>query len=543
MAKLLNSKYVVFAEQGRSEALQPEKYKQGYTGQPSDYAIATNINNLFQQTDKRFNETNALVNLCALQGILTYEALFEYPKDSIVTFQGRLYRSRNPVSGTPPQKGDSTDQHWELIPASDYLKEQLDLKANLESPNLTGKPTTTTPDGTNLKQVENVEHTLSLIEERIRGKSTIDLTAYEANKAVPVMFCVDNLPTKSYISRVQDEPSQGQGSMRLTIEGIGAGNNNKNANYLKVININGGSGDNLSKFVKRIETKAGNPYIIVWLRGKTIYNLDQRFPEKLPQIVTSQKNLENNWIVNIEAWDDNSFIRDGVWSYTKTNDITIDYTSLSDTGEKDSCGTLVFTFHSEKPLGSLVADGSAVSRTTYAKLFSIIGVRYGAGDGINTFNLPDMRGLVPKGIDLGKNLDSNQLVTAASGGSDNRTTKEGIGSTQSGAIQNITGEIALMDDDAWNQHSTTYNSMYNISAWYPTDNAGAFGIKRQSTEDATISYGSNAQYTTGINAGGAGKSVREYLGNIATFDSSKIVPTASKNQVDNMALLACIYFV
>lgn len=43
------------------------------------------------------------------------------------------------------------------------------------------------------------------------------------------------------------------------------------------------------------------------------------------------------------------------------------------------------------PAGALVRDGSAVSRTTYANLFSIIGTTWGIGDGSTTFNLPDSR--------------------------------------------------------------------------------------------------------------------------------------------------------
>lgn len=42
------------------------------------------------------------------------------------------------------------------------------------------------------------------------------------------------------------------------------------------------------------------------------------------------------------------------------------------------------------PDGWLFCDGSAVSRVTYAALFSVIGTTYGAGDGVNTFNLPDL---------------------------------------------------------------------------------------------------------------------------------------------------------
>lgn len=43
------------------------------------------------------------------------------------------------------------------------------------------------------------------------------------------------------------------------------------------------------------------------------------------------------------------------------------------------------------PSGWLPADGSAVSRTTYSKLFAAIGTTYGAGNGTTTFNLPSNR--------------------------------------------------------------------------------------------------------------------------------------------------------
>lgn len=53
----------------------------------------------------------------------------------------------------------------------------------------------------------------------------------------------------------------------------------------------------------------------------------------------------------------------------------------------------------EIPLGCLVCDGSAVSRTDYSELFAVIGTTYGAGDGSTTFNLPDKRGRVSVGLD------------------------------------------------------------------------------------------------------------------------------------------------
>ena len=43
------------------------------------------------------------------------------------------------------------------------------------------------------------------------------------------------------------------------------------------------------------------------------------------------------------------------------------------------------------PAGWGLCDGSAVSRTTYAELFALIGTLYGTGDGSTTFNIPDLR--------------------------------------------------------------------------------------------------------------------------------------------------------
>ena len=56
---------------------------------------------------------------------------------------------------------------------------------------------------------------------------------------------------------------------------------------------------------------------------------------------------------------------------------------------------------SSAPTGWLLCDGSAVSRTTYAALFAIIGTTYGSGDGSTTFNLPDLRTRVPAGYKSG----------------------------------------------------------------------------------------------------------------------------------------------
>ena len=51
------------------------------------------------------------------------------------------------------------------------------------------------------------------------------------------------------------------------------------------------------------------------------------------------------------------------------------------------------------PSGWLICDGSAISRTTYVDLFNVIGTTYGSGDGSTTFNIPNLKGRVPVGLD------------------------------------------------------------------------------------------------------------------------------------------------
>lgn len=46
-----------------------------------------------------------------------------------------------------------------------------------------------------------------------------------------------------------------------------------------------------------------------------------------------------------------------------------------------------------------ICNGQELSRTTYAALFAICGVVYGAGDGSTTFNVPDLRLRVPENQD------------------------------------------------------------------------------------------------------------------------------------------------
>lgn len=68
------------------------------------------------------------------------------------------------------------------------------------------------------------------------------------------------------------------------------------------------------------------------------------------------------------------------------------------------------------PTGWLLCNGQAVNRAVYADLFTILGTRFGAGDGSTTFNLPDFTGRFPMGPDgddtLGEKAGTNEVTLA-----------------------------------------------------------------------------------------------------------------------------------
>lgn len=59
--------------------------------------------------------------------------------------------------------------------------------------------------------------------------------------------------------------------------------------------------------------------------------------------------------------------------------------------------------------GWLLCNGAAISRTTYAELFQLINTKFGAGDGTNTFNLPDARGRVLIQSGTGSGLSARNI--------------------------------------------------------------------------------------------------------------------------------------
>lgn len=78
-------------------------------------------------------------------------------------------------------------------------------------------------------------------------------------------------------------------------------------------------------------------------------------------------------------------------------------------------GSIVDFAGMDAPQGWMLCYGQAISRSSYSELFSVIGTRYGDGNGSTTFNLPDLRGYVVAGKDNMGGSSANRLTNRPGG--------------------------------------------------------------------------------------------------------------------------------
>ena len=114
-------------------------------------------------------------------------------------------------------------------------------------------------------------------------------------------------------------------------------------------------------------------------------------------------------------------------------------TNLQDFTNRSEVGVIKPWGKSTAPVGYLLCDGTAVSRTTYADLFAIISTTYGAGDSSTTFNTPNLQGKMPQGY------DGSTYNLAGTGGANTVTVSvtdnQAVSSTDTLAVS-VTGAIS-----------------------------------------------------------------------------------------------------
>ena len=141
--------------------------------------------------------------------------------------------------------------------------------------------------------------------------------------------------------------------------------------------------------------------------------------------------------------------------------------------------TIVPWSNASVPSGFLECDGTAVSRSTYAALFAIIGTTYGSGDGSTTFNVPDLQDNVPVGKSPTKNLAStggaNTVAVTASGNIAGSTANASLSTPQLASHSHVTPIPG--SPPTFNQKGITPPNIGNPlgAVNFPTTNAGSGG--------------------------------------------------------------------
>lgn len=148
-------------------------------------------------------------------------------------------------------------------------------------------------------------------------------------------------------------------------------------------------------------------------------------------------------------------------------------------------GTIVMFAGNYAPTGWLICDGSAISRTSYSALFDIIGLTYGPGDGVTTFNIPDLKGKVIIGS------SESYPVSSVGGEEDHQLTSQEIPShyhsiAQHGHSNNITATTPVMTHTVTQQPAFTYiKSSFGNNGYL--NSSGYKGYYSNTNKDATVS--------------------------------------------------------
>jgi microcystin-dependent protein len=182
-----------------------------------------------------------------------------------------------------------------------------------------------------------------------------------------------------------------------------------------------------------------------------------------------------------------TFISDGVnrWSIGTQHDVAVPVGAMHMFGG----GTV--------PAGYLFCNGNAVSRTTYARLFAILGTAYGAGDGSTTFNLPDLRQKFP----LGKSASGVGVNLGDAGGNITQTATvpkhhHGMGAGATLAISSSGAHTHTIDHDHGAGSTNSAGAhVHDISHGHSASSASAGGHFHHMMVDTSVSSGGSPSGT------------------------------------------------
>lgn len=140
-------------------------------------------------------------------------------------------------------------------------------------------------------------------------------------------------------------------------------------------------------------------------------------------------NVDQNF-ADIVTWiNTNAVHLDGSKAFTGAPSYAADPTSANQLARKsyvDSVsggpiGSVMMFAGSTAPTNYLFCRGQAVSRSTYATLFALVGTTYGSGDGSTTFNLPNLQTRVVAGLDASGSPEAEFDTLGETGGAKTHT--------------------------------------------------------------------------------------------------------------------------
>ncbi|WP_197457670.1 phage tail protein, partial [Snodgrassella sp. CFCC 13594] len=166
------------------------------------------------------------------------------------------------------------------------------------------------------------------------------------------------------------------------------------------------------------------------------------------------------------------------------------------------------------PAGFLKANGAAISRTTYASLFSAIGTKFGVGDGSTTFNVPDLRGLFLRSWSDGAAADTGRTFGSYQD-SDNKS-------------HNHTGQTANAGNHMHNG-STSWAGNHTHAVSRTGGGSGSAAAKADAGTGGELSWSGDHYHNFDTNW--AGEHSHGFTTNLSGGNESRPM---------NVALLACI---
>ena len=134
------------------------------------------------------------------------------------------------------------------------------------------------------------------------------------------------------------------------------------------------------------------------------------------------------------------------------------------------------------PSGWLLCQGQAVSRTTYAALFAVIGTTYGVGDNSTTFNLPDYQGKLPVGTSA--SITAINALAKTAGSWDHA---HSVAAHTHNTIAHAHGMASHIHTQPTHQHGLDDHGHYVPAHYHDAQGAGA---------DIAIASGGSHSHTT-----------------------------------------------